>query len=82
MDAKSKSLASWWSFTKLPSANNTETPEITATEESRYRLARGYAFLDRGLREHALRELETAIMLDPGNAAAAEAIERTRAEAR
>jgi Cu+-exporting ATPase len=31
MDAKSKSLASWWSFTTLPSAN---TQEVTATEES------------------------------------------------
>ena len=56
--------------------------ESTPSEESRYRWARGRAFLARGLRERALHELETALALDPDNFAAAEAIERMRSAAR
>ena len=56
--------------------------ESTPSEESRYRWARGRAFLDQGWGARALRELETALALDPGNVAAAEAIERMRSAAR
>ncbi len=56
--------------------------ESTPSEESRYRWARGRAFLGRGLGARALRELETALALDPDNVAVAEAIERMRSAAR
>ncbi len=56
--------------------------ESTPSEESRYRWARGRAFLGRGLGARALRELETALALDPNNVAAAEAMERIRSAAK
>ena len=56
--------------------------ESTPSEESRYRWARGRTFLGRGLGARALRELETALALDPDNVAVAEAIERMRSAAR
>ncbi len=56
--------------------------ESTPSEESRYRWARGRAFWGRGLGALALRELESALALDPDNVAAAKALEGMRSAAR
>jgi len=56
--------------------------ESTPSEESRYRWARARGFLGRGLGARALRELETALALDPDNVTAAEAMERIRSAAK